>query len=118
MNFAALDGASAPYLLLIVFGVLPSLVWKLMAAFVAQGIDENSELLVWVRTVATTLLAGVACKLVFTPSGALAAAPIWLRFGAMALGLLVWRLAGRSMVAGIAAGEGALMAGTWWWAGS
>lgn len=114
MSLAAFDGASAPYVLLIVFGVLPSLFWKLAGAFVAHGMDEDSEILVWVRTVATTLLAGVACKLVLTPSGALAAAPIWLRFGAMALGLLVWRLAGRSIVAGIAAGEAMLMAGTWW----
>ena len=116
MSFAGLEGAWAPYALLLLFGVLPSMVWKLMAAFVAHGIDEDSELLVWVRTIATTLLAGVACKLVFTPSGALAAAPLFLRFGALAAGLAAWRLAGRSVMAAVIVGEAAMVLGTWWWA--
>ena len=114
MSLAALDGAAAPYLLLVAFGFLPSVAWKLLAAFVAHGIDENSEILVWVRAVATTLLAGVACKLLVAPSGALAAAPAWVRFGALALGLLAWRVAGRSVAAAVIAGEAGCMAGTWW----
>ena len=117
MNFSALDGSTAPYLMLIVFGFLPSVVWKLLSAFVAHGIDEESELLVWVRSVASTLLAGVACKLVLFPSGALAASPAPLRFGALAMGIAVFRFAGRSIVAAVLAGEAALMAGTWFWAG-
>ena len=114
MNLSALDGSNAPYFLLIVFGFLPSVAWKLLSAFVAHGIDEQSELLVWVRSVATTLLAGIACKLVFSPSGALASAPVFVRFGALAIGLVAFRLAGRSIVAAVVAGEVALMAGTWW----
>ena len=117
MNLALLDGGNAPYLLLIVFGFLPSVFWKLLSAFVAQGIDEESELLVWVRSVATTLLAGVACKLVFTPSGALASAPMVLRFGALACGLAAYALARRSIVAAVVTGEAVLVAGTWWSAG-
>ncbi len=35
-----------------------------------RGIDENSEILVWVRAVASALLAGVVAKLTLTPTGA------------------------------------------------
>ena len=113
MNFSTLDGGAAPYVLLVVFGFLPSVAWKLLSAFVAHGIDENSEMLVWVRAVATTLLAGVACKLLVAPSGALALAPLWARLGALALGLLAYRLAGRSVAAAVVAGEAGLMLGMW-----
>ena len=113
MNFSAMDGGSSPYVLLIVFGFLPSVAWKLLSAFVAHDIDENSEMLVWVRAVATTLLAGVASKLAVDPSGALALAPLWARLGALGLGLLAYRLAGRSVAAAVIVGEAGLMVAMW-----
>ena len=116
MSFSALDGAAPPYLLLIVFGFLPSVAGKLLAAFVAHGIDENFGILVWVRAVATTLLAGVACKLLVGPPGRWRPRrpAAWVRFGALALGMLAWRVAGRSVAAAVIAGEAGCMAGTWW----
>ena len=108
------DGAFAPYALLIVFGFLPSVFWKFLGAFFAHGIDENSETLVFVRAVATALLAGVACKLLVAPSGALAHVPLAARLGALAVGLAAFGLFRRSVVAGVVAGEAAIMAAAWW----
>ena len=50
------------------------------------GIDEGSELLVWVRAVATAILAGVIAQILVQPPGALASVPEWLRYAAVAAG--------------------------------
>ena len=56
-----------PYVVLILVGFLPNEVWRMLGILVARGLDEDSELLVWVRAVATAVLAGVISQLVLTP---------------------------------------------------
>ncbi len=94
-----------PYLVLILVGFLPSEIWRALGVVVSRGLDERSEIIVWVRAVATTLLAAVVMKLLLTPTGALAAAPILARFGAIGFGVGVYFLAGRSVIVGVIAGE-------------
>jgi len=54
------------YLVLVLVGFLPSDTWRLLGVWVGRGIDEESELLVWVRAVATAVLAGVIAKIAFS----------------------------------------------------
>ena len=61
-----------PWLLLVLVGFLPTEVWRVLAVFAAHRLDEDSEILVFVRAVATALLAGIVAKLLLTPAGALA----------------------------------------------
>jgi hypothetical protein len=77
----------------------------------AHGIDEESELFVWARAVATAVLAGVIAKILLFPPGVLADVPLIVRLGAIACGLLAFLLVRRSVFAGVAAGEVALMLG-------
>ena len=56
------------------------------------GIDEGSELLVWVRAVATAILAGVIAQILVQPPGALASVPDLLRYGAVAAGFAAFLL--------------------------
>lgn len=98
-----------PYVVVILVGFLPTEVWRALAVVVSRGLDENSEILVWVRAVATTLLAGVVAKLLYGPTGALAAVPFWGRGGAMLVGLGVFFALRRSVIAGVLAGEAALV---------
>jgi hypothetical protein len=102
-----------PYLLVIVFGFLPSEIWRVVAVFLSRGIDEQSEILQWVRAVAITLLAGVIAKLLFTPNGALAAVPLAGRLVPIVLGVAAY-LGTRSPIIGVLAGEAALIAIAWW----
>jgi hypothetical protein len=106
----------SPYLLVILIGFLPSEVWRVLAVFVSRGLDEQSEILVWVRAVAVTLLAAVIAKLLFSPGGALATVPLAARFGAILLGVAAYFLMRRAIV-GIMAGEAALIAMAWWFQG-
>lgn len=100
-----------PYLMLVLAGFLPNEIWRLLGLLVARRLDEGAEILVWVRAVATAILAGVVGKLIFFPAGALTTVPISVRIGATAVGLLVFFLVRRSVFVGVLAGEAALIAG-------
>jgi hypothetical protein len=99
-----------PYLVLILVGFLPSDLWRMLGIVVARGLDEESEVLIWVRAVATAVLAGVIAKIVFFPPGTLAGVPLTARLAAMVLGFAAFLVAKRSVLAGVAAGEVVLLA--------
>ena len=48
-----------PYLALILVGFLPNEVWRVLGLVVVRGLSEDSQIIVWVRAVATAILAGV-----------------------------------------------------------
>jgi len=99
-----------PYLVLVLIGFLPNEIWRWLGVFVARGLTETSEFLVWVRAVATAILAGVIAQLIIVPAGSLAAVPLGARLGALAVGFAVFMGLRRSVIAGVIAGEVALIA--------
>jgi hypothetical protein len=99
------------YLVLVLVGFLPADIWRLLGVIVGRGLDEESELLVWVRAVATAVLAGVIAKILFFPPGSLAAMPLSVRLAAIGCGFLAFLLVRRSVFAGLLAGETVLIAG-------
>jgi branched-subunit amino acid transport protein len=101
-------------LVLVVAGFLPNEVWRMLGLWLGGGVDEGSEVLIWVRAVATAILAGVIAQILVQPPGALASVPDWLRYGAVATGFAVFMLTRRSIFAGVVCGEVALLAGKWW----
>ncbi len=98
-----------PYVILIAAGFLPNEVWRWLGIAASGGISEDSELLVWVRCVATAILAGVVGKLVIFAPGALASVPMTGRLGAVAVALGCYFVFGRSIFAGVTAGALALV---------
>ncbi len=100
-----------PYLVLIFVGFLPNEIWRLLGLVLARRLNEGMEILVWVRAVATAILAGVIGKLIFFPAGTLTGVPLSVRIGAIFVGLLAFALIRRSVFAGVMAGEAALIAG-------
>ncbi len=104
-------GEWGPYLALILAGFLPTEVWRMLGLLISRGIDEGSEILIWVRAVATAILAGVAAQLILSSSGALAAIPLPVRIGSALVGFFAYLLIRRSVFAGVLAGEVALIAG-------
>jgi branched-subunit amino acid transport protein len=110
---ATASGPLWPYLLLLLLGVLPTAPWRVLAVIFSRRLVEDSEILHWVKFVATALLAGIVAKLVMTPSGALAGTPLAWRIAAPAAGVAVYFLARRSVLVGVVAGEAVLIAATW-----
>jgi hypothetical protein len=100
-----------PYFILIVVGFLPNEVWRMLGLVLSRGLDEDSQMVIVARAVATAILAGVIAKLIFFASGALASVPLSVRIGAMVGGFLAYLVVRRSILAGVLAGEGLLIAG-------
>jgi hypothetical protein len=101
-----------PYLMLIVVGFLPNEVWRWLGVVLSRGIDENSEIISWVRAVATAILTGVVAKIVVFSPGALASVPLAVRLGAAAVGMAAFLVLRQSVLAGVAVGTGAIVIGT------
>lgn len=100
-----------PYLALLLLGFLPSEMWRWLGIIVGAGLDEGSEIILWVRAVATALVAGVIARIVLIPPGALASVPLTVRLAAIACGFLAFLAIRRSAFAGVLVGEAVLVAG-------
>ncbi len=101
-------------LVLLIAGVIPNQVWRMLGLWFGSGLDEGSEVLVWVRAVATAILAGVIAQIVVQPPGALASVPAALRYGAVVAGFAAFVLTRRSIFAGVVCGEFVMLTGKWW----
>jgi hypothetical protein len=100
-----------PFLILMTVGFLPNEIWRALGLVLARGLNEDSEVVMWSRAVATATLAGVIAKLLLFSNGSLAAIPLSVRLSAAAIGFVVFLVAKRSVFAGVAAGEVLLLAG-------
>ena len=108
---SALAGEYGAYLALVLAGFLPSEVWRWLGVIFARGLDEGTEILVWVRAVATAILAGVIAKLTIFAPGVLATVPTPVRLAAVLIGFMAFVLIRRSVLAGVIVGEMALVVG-------
>ena len=102
-----------PVLALILVGFLPNEVWRLFGLVLVRGLDERSQAIVWVRAVATAMLAGVLAQLVLATSGGLASIPIAVRVGALGLGFVAFLIARQSVFVGVLVGETAVILGAY-----
>ena len=101
-------------LVLLIAGVIPNQIWRMLGLWLGGGLDEGSEMLIWVRAVATAILAGVIAQILVQPPGALASVPGWLRYAAVAAGFAGFMVIRRSTLAGVVCGELVMVAGKWW----
>lgn len=111
MTFTAIDAWWWPYLFILLAGTAATDVWRFLGVYFSAQASEDSDWLVFVRVLATALVAGVIGNLIVFPSGALAGAPLWLRVGSAAFGFAAYLVSGRRMLAGIAAAEALLISG-------
>ena len=98
-----------PYLMLLLVGFLPNEIWRALGLVLARGLNEDSEIVIWSRAVATAILAGVIAKLILFSTGALATIPLPVRIGAAVCGFLAYLVMRRSVFAGVAVGEAVLL---------
>lgn len=101
-------------LILFVAGVLPNEIWRLIGLLIGKRIREDSEILIWVRAVATAILAGVIVQILIVPPGALAIVPPLVRYTSLAVGFAAYLATRKSVAAGVIAGEIYVVACTWW----
>lgn len=109
MTFDALDTWWQPYLFILLAGWLPTGMWRYFGVFFAGNLDEDAEILVFIRTLATALVAAVIAKLVLYPEGALALSPLWLRLSCTASGFAAYWFSGRRVFVGVVVAEALLV---------
>ena len=106
----AVVGELWPYLVLVLVGFLPNEIWRALGLVLARGLNEDSQIVVLARAVATAILAGVIAKLILYPSGALTHIPLAIRVTAAVCGFLAFVAVKRSVFAGVVVGEAVLLA--------
>lgn len=100
-----------PYLTVVVAAALPTHVWRWLGVLFAGRLDDQSEVFVFVKAVATSLVAAVIAQLILFPTGPLRDAPVALRVIAAAAGFAVYLAAGKRLALAIATSEAILIAG-------
>jgi len=100
-----------PFVMILVAGWLATDVWRWLGVLAGGRLREDSEVFVWVRCVATALVAGVISKLILFPQGALAETPLALRLLAAACGFAAFLTFKQRVIVGVLTGEVVLLAG-------
>ena len=111
LTFDSIAAPWWPYAFILIAGALATDFWRWFGVLAGGLLKEDSQGVIWLRSVAIAMAGGVIGNLVIFPSGALAGTPMALRILAIAVGWIVFRFAGRSILLGVLAGEGALLAG-------
>ena len=104
-------GDFGPYLFILLAGTLMTDIWRWLGVLAGNRLHDDSEALIWVKAVATALIAGVIGKLILFPTGALATVPVALRLVAAAFGWGTFMVARKSVLAGVVAAELVLVGG-------
>lgn len=105
-----LDGWWA-YVFIAVAGWLATDLWRWLGVLAGNRLRDDSEVLNWVRAVATALVAAVIAKLILYPTGVLEHSPLWLRLGSVAVGAVAFFATGRKPPIGIATAIASLAVG-------
>lgn len=109
----AVGAGIGPYLFIAIAGFLATDIWRVLGVLFSVRLNEDSEILRWVRAVSTALIAGLISRLILFPVGDLASVGPGLRLMAVAAGLGAYFVFRRSLFLAIVAGEAALLAGLW-----
>ncbi len=80
---------------ILVAGFAVTYVWRFLAVLAIGKLDAESDLLLWVRSVATALVAALVMRLVTAPAGLLAAAPLPGMLAALGVGVVTLFYVGR-----------------------
>ncbi|MXN64144.1 AzlD domain-containing protein [Stappia sp. GBMRC 2046] len=97
--------------MIVVAGWLATDIWRWLGVIVGNRLREDSEILIWVRAVATALVAGVISRLILFPTGALASSPLALRIAAAVIGFVAFLYFKQRVVVGVLVAEAALVVG-------
>lgn len=83
-------------------GFAVTYVWRFLGVLAVKRIEPESDVLLWVRAVATALVAALVMRISFSPAGVLAETATLSRAAALLAGLAAYYLFGR-VESGVAA---------------
>lgn len=83
--------------------------WRGLGVALSGRIDPDGRTLRWIGSVAYALLAGLIARMIVLPEGALRETAMTDLIAAAVIALVIFLLTRRNLVAGVAAGAGALV---------
>jgi branched-subunit amino acid transport protein len=87
---------------------LGSYVWRGLGVWVADRIDVESDWFRWITCVAFAMIAGLVCRVIMLPVGELEHTSLMRRLVGVAVALIAFRLARKSLLVGVLAGAATL----------
>ena len=99
------------YVMILGAGFLATECWRWFGVLASGRLPEDSLVFAWVRAVATALIAGIISRLILFPEGALGEVPLWLRLGAVLVGITAYKLMQERLMVGILSAETVLIGG-------
>jgi len=100
-----------PYVFVLLAGFVPTEIWRHLGVLLAGDLSEDSPVLMWVRAVATALVAAVIAKLILFPTGALGGTPPALRVSAAIAGFATFKIVRDNVLLGVVCAEAVLIGG-------
>ena len=111
MTFDSFDVWWWPFAFILIAGWIATDMWRWLGVLLGNKIEETAEILVYIRAVATALVAAVIAQLILFPSGALAESSAFLRVFAALIGFIAYILLGNRVWLGVAAALTVLIIG-------
>lgn len=105
MTFTSIDTWWWPYAFIVIAGWAMTYPWRALGVFLGGRIDENAEILVLVRAIATALVAAVIGNLICFPAGPAAETTLGLRVFSASAGFAAYSFLGRKVLLGIVVAE-------------
>lgn len=111
MSFTSIDAGWWPFVYILVAGWFATDFWRFAGVLLGRRMNETSQAFLFVRSVATALVAAVIARLILFPSGALADTALALRIGAAAIGFSLFLAARQHVGIGVGSAVAVLLAG-------
>ncbi|MCR9220042.1 MAG: AzlD domain-containing protein [Alphaproteobacteria bacterium] len=92
--------------MLLALAVAATFVWRLAGVALSGRVAEEGALFAWIAAVAYAMVAGLMARVILAPGGDMALQTMGPRALALAAAFAVWKLRGRSLTWGLAAGVG------------
>lgn len=99
--------------LIILVGFLATEPWRWAGVFFSKNLDENSEVILWVRAVSTALIAALIMRLLLSPPGSLEEAPLVVRLLAVLCATLTFFIFKKHLLLSISVGLASFLILLW-----
>ncbi len=101
------------YLVIVLAGILPNYIWRFFGVVFAAKLDETSEILRWVNSIATALIAALVTRMIILPPGPLEETELATRILAIITGITVYWIGNRNLGLSVASSVAALVTLNW-----
>lgn len=90
--------------LLLLGAIAATYIWRMLGVLLARHIDPQDASFQWISCVSYAMLAGLIARMVFIPIGPLTQTQLWVRIACVLMGLAVFHILKKHVLAGVSAG--------------